>query len=59
MTLLFRDDDERPAYDEVARRLALPVGSIGPTRARCLVKLRALVEDGEGGKGGKVGVKNV
>ena len=46
LTLLFRDDDERPAYDEVARRLAVPVGSIGPTRARCLAKLRALVEGG-------------
>ena len=47
LTLLFSDDDERPAYDEVARRLALPVGSIGPTRARCLAKLRGLVESGE------------
>ena len=46
LTLLFRDDDERPAYDAVARRLAVPIGSIGPTRARCLAKLRALVEGG-------------
>jgi RNA polymerase sigma factor (sigma-70 family) len=44
LTLLFRDDDERPAYDEVARRMGAPVGSIGPTRARCLTKLRRLVE---------------
>jgi len=43
LTLLFRDEDERVPYDEVARRLALPVGSIGPTRARCLGKLRALM----------------
>ena len=28
------------SYDEVARRLNMPVGSIGPTRARCLDKLR-------------------
>lgn len=41
--LLFTDDDERVPYDEVARRLGLPVGSIGPTRARCLGKLRALL----------------
>ena len=27
-------------YDEVGRRLGIPVGSIGPTRARCLAKLR-------------------
>ena len=44
LMLLFGDDEERPAYDEVARRLAMPVGSIGPTRARCLGKLRALVD---------------
>jgi len=43
LTLLFADDDERPAYDEVARRLGTSVGSIGPTRARCLDKLRKLV----------------
>ena len=41
--LLFRDDDERLPYDEIARRLDLPVGSIGPTRARCLEKLRKLM----------------
>ena len=44
LLLLFADDDDRPAYDEVARRLALPIGSIGPTRSRCLAKLRQLVE---------------
>lgn len=27
-------------YHEISRRLGLPVGSIGPTRARCLDKLR-------------------
>ena len=42
--LLFSDADERVPYDEVARRLGLPVGSIGPTRARCLSKLRSLLE---------------
>ena len=42
--LLFNDADERVPYDEVARRLGLPVGSIGPTRARCLGKLRGLLE---------------
>jgi len=44
LTLLFRDDDERAAYDEVARRIGVPVGSIGPTRSRCLTKLRRLLE---------------
>jgi RNA polymerase sigma factor (sigma-70 family) len=42
LQLLFADDDERLPYEEVSRRLALPVGSIGPTRSRCLAKLRQL-----------------
>jgi RNA polymerase sigma factor (sigma-70 family) len=37
---------ERPDYAAVARALGMPVGSIGPTRGRCLAKLRlALVAD--------------
>jgi DNA-directed RNA polymerase specialized sigma24 family protein len=40
LMLLFAGDNERPAYDEVSRRMDMPVGSIGPTRARCLAKLR-------------------
>jgi RNA polymerase sigma factor (sigma-70 family) len=45
LTMLFADDEDRPGYDEVARRLGMPAGSIGPTRARCLGKLRLLVEN--------------
>lgn len=30
----------KPDYAAIARRLNIPVGSIGPTRARCLEKLR-------------------
>ena len=30
----------RPDYTEVASQLGMPVGSIGPTRGRCLEKLR-------------------
>lgn len=33
----------RPDYDVVAAQLGMPRGSIGPTRGRCLAKLRALV----------------
>jgi RNA polymerase sigma factor (sigma-70 family) len=33
-----------PSYAEVAAALGLPVGSIGPTRARCLQRLREDVE---------------
>ena len=43
LLLLFADEEDRPAYDEIARRMAMPPGSIGPTRARCLGKLRTLV----------------
>lgn len=32
---------DRPDYAELARALGMPVGSIGPTRGRCLAKLRA------------------
>ena len=32
LALLFRDEDEHVGYDEVARRMAMPVGSIGPTQ---------------------------
>jgi len=35
----------RPDYAAVAAALGMPVGSIGPTRGRCLAKLRALLAD--------------
>jgi len=33
-------DDSEPSYVEIAERLDIPVGSIGPTRGRCLAQLR-------------------
>ena len=42
--------DDRPDYARIAQDLAMPVGSIGPTRQRCLTKLRALLE-GDGWRG--------
>ena len=36
--------DPPPSYDEVSAALDMPVGSIGPTRGRCLDKLRRLLE---------------
>lgn len=36
--------DDRPDYARIAQDLAMPIGSIGPTRQRCLGKLRALLE---------------
>lgn len=32
--------DPAPSYDEVSAALGMPVGSIGPTRGRCLATLR-------------------
>ena len=40
--------ENRPDYRELASDLGMPVGSIGPTRGRCLAKLRvALMQTGE------------
>lgn len=39
-------EDPPPAYADLARRLGMPVGSIGPTRARCLEKLDKLMGGG-------------
>jgi RNA polymerase sigma factor (sigma-70 family) len=33
--------DPAPSYEEVSAALELPIGSIGPTRGRCLERLRA------------------
>ncbi|WP_228479830.1 RNA polymerase sigma factor [Microbacterium abyssi] len=39
--------EDRPDYATLATQLEMPVGSIGPTRRRCLVKLRTqLTRDG-------------
>jgi RNA polymerase sigma factor (sigma-70 family) len=35
---------EPRAYDEISVALGMPVGSIGPTRRRCLTRLRALLD---------------
>jgi RNA polymerase sigma factor (sigma-70 family) len=40
--LLYFSVDE-PSYAEIAEKLRMPVASIGPTRARCLDKLRKLL----------------
>ena len=36
--------EHRPDYTQVAAALDMPVGSIGPTRSRCLAKLRVALE---------------
>ena len=36
-------EPSNPSYSEIGERLGMPVPSIGPTRARCLDKLRVLL----------------
>ena len=36
--------DPPASYAEISDELGLPVGSIGPTRGRCLERLRVLLE---------------
>ncbi|MCI0486784.1 MAG: sigma-70 family RNA polymerase sigma factor [Blastocatellia bacterium] len=43
ITMLFYQKDEL-SYADIARRMDMPVASIGPTRARCLEKLKKLME---------------
>ena len=42
LTMLFFQPDEL-SYADVARRMDMPVPSVGPTRARCLEKLKRLL----------------
>jgi RNA polymerase sigma factor (sigma-70 family) len=46
LTALFLEHDA-PSYGDIAVRFGVPVGSIGPTRARCFKKLETLL--GEAG----------
>ncbi len=40
--------EDRPDYRGLAEDLQVPVGSIGPTRGRCLAKLKALLAEADG-----------
>ena len=44
LLLLLFEAEVTPSYDEVAIRLGMAVGSIGPTRGRCIAKLRQLLD---------------
>jgi len=43
LTMLFYQSEES-SYADIARRMEMPVPSIGPTRARCLEKLKKLLQ---------------
>jgi RNA polymerase sigma factor (sigma-70 family) len=36
-------DSQQPSYEEISKRLNIAVGSIGPTRGRCLERLREIL----------------
>lgn len=36
--------DPPPSYEQVSEALGIPIGSIGPTRGRCLAKLHEILE---------------
>ena len=38
-------DQRSLSYEEISQKMGMPVASIGPTRARCLDKLRTLAPD--------------
>jgi RNA polymerase sigma factor (sigma-70 family) len=38
-------DPTQPSYAEVAKRLGMAVGSVGPTRIRCLERLRRVLDE--------------
>ncbi|HVG18468.1 MAG TPA: sigma-70 family RNA polymerase sigma factor [Blastocatellia bacterium] len=42
ITMLFYEKDEL-SYADIARRMKMPVSSVGPTRARCLEKLKKIM----------------
>lgn len=44
--LLLLVADPAPSYEEISQQLRMPIGSIGPTRGRALLRLRSLL-DGE------------
>lgn len=42
--LVFFSSEETLSYKEISERLSMPIGSIGPTRGRCLEHLRRIME---------------
>lgn len=44
LTHLYGSASEPASYSKIAHALGIPEGSIGPTRARCLAKLRAAMD---------------
>ena len=45
-------EDPTPSYTELSQRLGVPVGSLGPTRARCMQRLKGHFEQVSAESGG-------
>ena len=45
LLILLYEEDPPCSYAEVAQRLAIPSGSIGPKRARCLQRLKKILQE--------------
>ncbi len=45
-------EDPTPSYTELSQRLGVPVGSLGPTRARCMERLKGHFEELHGDQAG-------
>jgi RNA polymerase sigma factor (sigma-70 family) len=50
--LVVEAEDGRPSYELASAALNIPIGSLGPTRGRCLDRLRRFLTDGIGGADG-------
>ena len=57
LTLLYFEP-EALSYDEVASRLGVPRGSLGPTRKRCLERMRRVLPENLGGDVSSSGVES-
>lgn len=42
LTMLYLDGD-KPSYQKISRKMKIPANSLGPTRGRCLEKLRKIL----------------
>jgi len=51
--LVVEVEDDRPSYEHAAVALDMPIGSLGPTRGRCLNQLRRFLTEGIDGTGGE------
>lgn len=47
--LVVEADDSRPSYERASEVLNIPIGGLGPTRRRCLDRLRGFLTEGIGG----------